>query len=229
MRCDFHCHTFYSHDSVVSPKEMVEGAIKRGINCLAITDHDEIKGALEALDYARGKPILIIPGIEIKSKAGDILALNVKEKIPSRLSARETIWRIKKLGGFVVIPHPFGFLCSFKENLEKLKEEIDAIEVVNGLIFGTGNKKALSFVQKHSFPFTVGGDAHSPEFLGRVWLEIEEKDFSVEKIFEKIKKREGKIKGKVATSWEKIIDHTKRAFSKINHLAKDVSRKKGKI
>ena len=77
MKCDLHCHTFYSYDSTTPPPEMVEAAIKRGINCLAITDHNEIRGALEAIEYAKDKSILIIPGIEIKSKEGDILGLNI--------------------------------------------------------------------------------------------------------------------------------------------------------
>ena len=82
MKCDLHVHTSYSYDSWIPPKEMVEAAIKKGVDCLAICDHGEVKGALEAIEYAKGKPILIIPGIEVKSKEGDILALNVKEKIP---------------------------------------------------------------------------------------------------------------------------------------------------
>ena len=215
MKCDLHVHTAYSFDSLSSPKEMVEAAIKKGIDCLAITDHDVIGGAEEAVEYARGKPILIIPGIEIKTKEGDILGLNVKEIIPKNLAARETIKKIKIAKGIAVIPHPFGWFCGFRENLEDLIAEVDGIEVLNSSIFGPGNKIALNFAQKYNLPFTCGSDAHSPDFVGRAYLEIPGKNLSIEEVLQKIKNREGKIGGKEANFFEKIIDHSKRNIAKL--------------
>jgi predicted metal-dependent phosphoesterase TrpH len=226
MKCDFHIHTSYSFDSNSSPKEIVDKAIKEGIDCLAITDHGEIKGALEAIEYARGKSILIIPGIEVKSKEGDILGLNVREKIPNKLSAKETIRRIKERGGFVVTPHPFGLFCKFKGNLKELIKEIDAIEVVNASIFGNGNEIAKKFAKENNLPFTVGTDSHFPNFIGKCYLEIPGENLSIEEIFERIKKREGKVVGKEASFFEKVIDHLKRNFVKIQ---KYVGRKKRKV
>jgi len=214
MKCDLHIHTFYSYDSTASPKEMVESALKKGINCLAICDHGEIQGAIEAINYAKNEPILIIPGIEIKSREGDILGLNIKKIIPNKLSVKETIKKIKEAGGLAIIPHPFGWFCSFKENLENLISEIDGIEVLNASIFGPGNKKALKIVRKYNLPFTCGSDAHFPNFVGRVYLEIPEENLSAEEVFKKIKNREIKIGGKVANPFEKIIDHLKRNFVK---------------
>jgi len=214
MKCDLHIHTFYSYDSTASPKEMVESALKKGINCLAICDHGEIQGAIEAINYAKNEPILIIPGIEIKSREGDILGLNIKKIIPNKLSVKETIKKIKEAGGLAIIPHPFGWFCSFKGNLENLISEIDGIEVLNASIFGPGNKKALKIVRKYNLPFTCGSDAHFPNFVGRVYLEIPEENLSAEEVFKKIKNREIKIGGKVANPFEKIIDHLKRNFVK---------------
>jgi len=180
MKCDLHVHTSFSYDSKSSPKVIVTAALQKGINCIAITDHNEIKGAIEAVRLAFDLPILIIPGIEIKSKQGDILGLNVKKIIPNNLSARETIKEIKKIGGIAIIPHPFGFNCSFKGDLKKIMDLIDAIEVFNATIFGSGNKKALAFAQKYNLPFTAGSDAHSPKFLGRTYLEIPGNNLSFE-------------------------------------------------
>jgi predicted metal-dependent phosphoesterase TrpH len=226
MKCDFHIHTHYSYDSNSSPKEIVEKAIKEGIDCLAITDHGEVKGALEAMEYAKGKPILIIPGIEVKSKEGDILGLNVKEKIPNGLSARETIRRIKEQGGFVIIPHPFGLFCKFRGNLKELIKEIDAIEVLNTSILGNGNEIVKKFAKENNLPFTVGTDSHFPNFIGKCYLEIPGENLSIEEIFEKIKKKEGKIVGREASFLEKVIDHLRRNIVKVQ---KYVGGKKRKI
>ena len=218
MKCDLHVHTGYSYDSSASPKEMVDEAIKRGINCLAITDHNEIEGALKSLEYVKGKPILIIPGIEIKSKEGDILALNVKEKIPDKLSAKETIKKIREMGGLAIIPHPFGWFSRFKKNLEELVKEIDGIEVLNASAFCPQNKKALAFAQKFNFLWTCGSDAHSPNLVGRAYLEIPGQNLSVGEVLEKIKNKNVKVCGSEANFFEKIIDHAKRNIAKIKMI-----------
>jgi len=193
---------------------MVEAALKKGINCLVISDHGEIKGTREAIEYAKDKPILIIPGIEIKSKKGDILGLNVKEIIPNKLSAEETIKKIKELGGLAIIPHPFGWFIGFRGNLEKIIKEIDGIEVLNASLF-TGNKKALDFAQKFNLPFTAGSDAHFPGFVGKAFLEIPGENLSIKEVLEKIKNREGKLASSEANFFEKIINHSKSSIAKL--------------
>ena len=218
MKCDLHCHTGYSYDSTAKPEEMVEAALRKGVNCLAITDHGEVEGARKAVEYAKDKPILIIPGIEIKSKEGDILGLNIKEIIPNKLPGKETIERIKELGGLAIIPHPFGWACSFKGNLEELIPDIDGIEVLNASIFGPGNKKALIFSQKHNLPQTAGSDAHFPNFIGQVYLEILGDNLSAEEVLTKVKEGSVKINGKDAAFFEKTIDHIKRNIVKVKNL-----------
>ena len=225
MKCDLHIHTSYSYDSTASPEEMIDAAIKKGIDCIAITDHDETKGAKKATKYAKGKYILIIPGIEIKTRDGDILALNVKENIKSGLSAKETIKEIKKAGGIAVIPHPFGFNCSFRGDLEKLIKEIDGIEVLNASIFGNGNKKALNFAKKYNLPFTVGSDAHFPNFVGRVFLEIPGENLTIEEVLKAIKEKKGKIRGKEVNFFEKIMDHLRRNIAKIFYYVRRATKK----
>jgi len=222
MKCDLHIHTLYSYDSSALPKEMIDMALKRRINCLAITDHGQIKGAIEAIDYAKGKPILIIPGIEVKTKEGDVLGLNIREKIEDGLWAKETIEKIKKLGGMVIIPHPFALFYPFLGKIEEILELIDGIEVSNASVFGAGNKKALKLAEKFNLPFTAGSDAHFPNFVGKVFLEIPGENLSIEEILEKIKKREGKLGGKEAGFFEKFFDHVRRNMVKI---LKYVSRK----
>jgi len=225
MKCDLHIHTSYSHDSNSSPKEVVKVAVAKEIDCLAITDHGEIKGAAEAQQFAANLPLLIIPGIEIKSKEGDILGLNIQKIISNGLSAKETIKKIKEAGGMVIVPHPFGWFCGFKGDLKEILREADGVEVLNASIFGPGNKKALAFAQKFNLPFTAGSDAHNLNLVGRAYLEIPGQNISIEEIFNKIKNRDVKIGGGEGSFIEKLLDHLKRGLSKVQHAG----RKKRKI
>jgi len=221
MKADLHIHTYYSYDSTASPKEIIKAAVKKGIGCLAVCDHGQIKGALETIEYAKDKPILIIPGIEIKSKEGDVLGLNIREIIPSKMSARETIERIKALGGLAVIPHPFGWSCSFRGNLEKLVSENTeelAIEIFNASIFSSGNKKAAEIVKKYNLAFTCGSDSHFPGFIGKAYLEIPGVNLSIAEAVQAIKNRSCSAHGSQTSFFEKVIDHTKRNLVKFKDL-----------
>lgn len=219
MKADFHIHTNFSCDALNSPQEIVAAAISRGIDCICITDHQETRGVTEALRFAFSKPILIIPGIEIRSKEGDILGLNVKEKIPNGLWAKETIKEINRLGGMAVIAHPFAWPHNFKGDLKKLfRESSDfslAIEVFNASIPDFFNKKALRFAKKLDLPFTAGSDAHGVDFIGKAFLEIPGDNLSPEEILEAIRKKNGKLRKEEVSFLEKIKWEAKRNIQKL--------------
>lgn len=218
MKCDFHIHSRHSYDSASNPKEIVDTAIKRGIQCIAIADHGNMEGSLEALEYAKGKMILVIPSEEVKSMQGDILALNIREVIPNKLSACETIKRIHGQGGIAIIAHPFGSWCGFRGNLEKIIAEADGVEVLNASVFW-GNAKAMGFAKKFNCAFTVGSDAHFTNFIGKVWLNLPfefKESLTPLLVAEAIKSKIGTICGKEGTFLEKAIDHPLRNLCKIN-------------
>jgi predicted metal-dependent phosphoesterase TrpH len=220
MKCDFHIHSCYSYDSASRPKDIVDTAIKNGIQCVAIADHGNIKGSLEAREYARDLPILVIISEEVKSKRGDILALNIKEPIPNKLSAEETITRIHSQGGTAVIAHPFGSMCGFDGNMKDIMERAEAVEVLNASVFW-GNRKALDLMKKNGYAFTVGSDAHFTNFIGKVWLElpVEYKNtLTPEFVMEAVKSKIGMIGGKTGSFLEKAIDHPMRNLCKIGLL-----------
>ena len=214
MKIDLHIHTNFSWDGFSSPKEVVDSAVQKGIDCICIVDHNEVKGAIEAMKYAFDKNILVLPGIEILSLEGDILGINVKKIIPDFLAPEETIQEIKKQGGMAVIPHPFWPLSNLKNNRKALLSA-DAIEVLNADMFRFINKKALLFYKKYNLAFTAGSDAHRAKFIGRAYLEIPQNNLSEKEVIEQIKNKAGQIKGEALSFLEKIENSLKLSPKKI--------------
>jgi hypothetical protein len=186
----------------------VDSALQKGIDCICIVDHNEIKGAIEAMKYAFDKNILVLPGIEILTLAGDILGINVKKIIPDYRPPKETIQEIRKQGGMAVIPHPFWPLSSIKNDKETLLSA-DAIEIFNADMFRFINRKARLFCQKHDLAFTAGSDAHMAKFVGRAYLEILQNNLSEKEVVEAIKNRAGLIRGRALTFLERLENSLK--------------------
>jgi len=210
MKIDLHLHTNFSHDGLSSPKEIVDAAIKKGLDVICITDHSEIKGAFEAIKYALGKNILVLPGIEIMSQAGDILAINVKELVPDGLSTKDTINEIHQQGGIAVAPHPFNWpFGKFRGTLEELKT-FDAIECFNANAFRFVNKKALNFAKKYNLAHTAGSDAHNARYVGRGYLSIASKITSELDAINAIMGKTGEIIGKVL-NFRQLIRNAQRS------------------
>jgi predicted metal-dependent phosphoesterase TrpH len=220
IKCDLHIHSKYSFDSMANPHRIVDIAIERGIRCVAIADHGNIDGSREAAAYAESNnlPILIIISQEVKSKFGDILALNIKKSIPEHLPPEESIGRIHEQGGLAVVAHPFGLWCGFKMNLENYLGSIDGIEVLNASVF-KGNETAKVFAKKHNLAFTAGSDAHfTNQFIGKTWLELAldySPSLSPEQVINAIKEKKGTVGGHQASFLEKAIDHPLRSLTKL--------------
>jgi predicted metal-dependent phosphoesterase TrpH len=176
VKLDLHVHTTYSFDSAIDPTALREICRKRGLDGVAITDHDSLRGSLE---FASELPdLLIVPGSEIRSAEGEIIGLFLSEEVPPGLTAPETMRRIHEQGGVVVIPHPFDIVKLKRmraRRLEELKEEIDAMEGLNGKPrWWFANRSALRFAQEHQLPVTAGSDAHKAAHVGLLYTEMEE-------------------------------------------------------
>jgi predicted metal-dependent phosphoesterase TrpH len=176
MKIDCHCHTVYSkhflwgYDALDTPLEMVKAAIKRGIDGIAITDHNTVKGGLVAKKVAkRFKNFTVIVGSEIRTIEGEIIALDLKDNVPTKLTIEETVEKIHELGGIAVAPHPFGNYifrrCSGKKSLMA-----DAIEVYNSTLTKGQNKKALALAALFKKSMTAGSDSHSSREVGNAGI-----------------------------------------------------------
>jgi hypothetical protein len=179
IKADLHVHTTYSKDSLITPKDLISYAKKRGLNGVAVTDHNELDGAYK---IAKETDFLVIPGMEVSSSDGHIVALNVKELIPRGLSAPETVLRIHKAGGVAIACHPYTY---FKGSLKgKVCETFDAIEIINARAFPFKRsvKKATETANRLKLSRVGGTDAHYGPQIGYGYTVIEAEEASVEAI-----------------------------------------------
>lgn len=164
---DFHIHTKYSYDSLNDPKKVVKIAKKRGLDTIAVTDHDCIRGAILTKRYEDDE-ITVIPGIERKTDAGDIIGLNVTESIKS-IHWRDVIDEIHSLGGIAVLPHPYR---GHKDILE-LAKNVDLIEIWNSRSNSYDNMRALELAETLKKGVIAGSDAHTYSEIGNAAIFIE--------------------------------------------------------
>ena len=159
---DCHIHSNYSHDSLMRPGRILKRAKKAGLTGVAITDHDTIRGSLEARKLEKGIGVTVIPGAEILTDSGDIIGLLVNEEIRSR-RWDDVIDEIREQGGVSVLPHPTG-----RTNVFELAKAVDLIEVWNARSTVEQNERALQLAGGLQKPGMYGSDAHTYAEIGNV-------------------------------------------------------------
>ena len=171
---ELHSHTLWSKDCVVSFDAIIKLCERRGVNRIAITDHNTAAGALALANLA---PDLVIVGEEIMTDRGEILGYFMQESIPAGLTPDETIRRLRDQGAVISVSHPFDRLRKgawHEEDLLKIIDKVDAIEVFNArCMFAEDNLKAQVFAQRHNLTGTVGSDAHSRIEYGRALVQMQ--------------------------------------------------------
>jgi hypothetical protein len=167
---DLHMHTDWSHDCSTPAAGLVDHAERIGLGAIAITDHNAFGGALEAVELARRRDLIVIPGEEVKTDdQGEVIGLFLSEEIPRGMSFADTIDAIREQGGLVYLPHPFDRLHAIPDpaTLHRHLAEIDVLEVFNArLLRDSFNDEALRFAQKYRLLRGAGSDAHVLQGVG---------------------------------------------------------------
>ena len=177
LRADFHSHSNYSRDSVINPRVFIDTCARKGIDCIAVTDHNEIEGAfvIQKLAEAEGR-LKVIVGEEVNTSEGEVIGLFLKEWVPRDMSPEDTVRAIHEQGGLAVVPHPFDvFRRSVikPDALERIKNDVDAIEGFNCRnILSKHDQKARDLADSVAKPQTLGTDSHSRWELGGAALEL---------------------------------------------------------
>lgn len=175
IKVDLHVHTAYSPDSITSLQQAVARCKKNGIDCVAVTDHNSILGALKLREMA---PFTVIVGEEITTRSGEIIGYFLNEEIPAHLPTEEAVRRIKDQGGLVCIPHPFDRLRRStlrRKALEALVPYIDIIETFNSrVLLSRHNLSARLFALANGLLCSAGSDAHTVSEIGDAYVQMPE-------------------------------------------------------
>jgi len=211
MKFDLHIHTQYSMDSSSKPERIMKIAKKRGMDGVAVTDHNNIRGWNHMIDAAKKFGLMLVLGEEVRIRDNngsyEILGLFLNDRIKAR-DFDEVVDQIKEQGGIACLPHPFDpFKVKFKDR-DSLAKKIDAVEVFNARCpLPIYNEKALVFAKKHKLGMTAGSDAHTEQEVGRAYVEADVE--SLEDLKQAILKGEIKATGK-------LVNPLMRVWSRLN-------------
>jgi len=171
LRIDLHAHTRFSPDAAMSPRELVERALEAGLDRIAVTDHGEIEGALEARAYASEH---VIVGEEIRCEGKtELIGLFLTERIPQDLPLEETVERIRAQGGLVYAPHPYAYAWRSRWHAARAMAVADIVEVFNSRAFyPPWNRRALEAARARGVAAAASTDAHFAHEIGRAFTEV---------------------------------------------------------
>jgi len=211
LKADLHIHSEYSMDCSTTLEKIIKTCEKKKINCIALTDHGAIEGALKLKKIA---PFQVIVGEEILTTRGEIMGLFLHEVIPSGLSIEESIRRIKEQGGLFCAQHPFDKIrpdALKSEVMDEIANQIDVVEIFNSRNpLKRSSEQAKEFARTHDLPGIAGSDAHAAFEIGNAYIEMPEFKDKNEFI---TALRQGKITGKRASAigrinslWAKIYN-----------------------
>jgi predicted metal-dependent phosphoesterase TrpH len=175
IRLDCHTHTRTSWDSLIHYRRFVADVVAAGLDAVAITDHNSQEGLRRMRDL--DPPFRIVPGVEVVTESGEILALFVEELPPPYRSVDYTVRFIKERGGVVVLPHLFTPLATERlrpPGLWRALELADAVETVNARNQSPlADEMARRLAVHYGKAMTAGSDAHLPGCLGNGHLLME--------------------------------------------------------
>lgn len=186
-RADLQLHSDLG-DGLAPPEAILDQAERVGLDVVALTDHDDIRGAFQLRDIAarRSSPVEVVTGIEVTTRSGHLLALWVEEEIPMFRPLAETVARVHALGGVAVVPHPLSYL-TFSVGERALRSlaaspdarcKVDGIEVLNPSYAGRVRVARAVWLNDAFLHVAATGssDAHQARLVGTAWTEFPGRD-----------------------------------------------------
>ncbi|MFQ6123476.1 MAG: PHP domain-containing protein [Candidatus Heimdallarchaeota archaeon] len=210
LSIDFHIHTYYSADSLLSPRTLLQVAQKKNLDGVAVTDHDTTKGVYVLRKLVRkDNPFLIIPGVEIQTCEGELLLLFEIDLPPLKGTPYPPVAHVldaaKEIDAVIALPHPFD---RFRKGIHprRLWKWIDVIESFNSRVFlPSYNTKARTFALQYGIPQIAGSDAHSPFEVGGARTMMQVNGDDLEEIRNCLIRGKTKIDGRLSNPVYKVL------------------------
>jgi len=172
VKADLHAHTHFSRDALTSVETFVRRYQRAGIDCVAVSDHNNVDGALAVRETA---PFRVIISEEIKSCEGEIIGLFLQETIHKGLTPEDTVRAIREQGGLVLVPHPFDRARRSplrEEALLRIMNDVDVIEVFNSrTVFQADNERSRRLAEEHGKLMSAATDSHTPWEIGLAYTD----------------------------------------------------------
>ena len=182
-RADLQLHSDLG-DGLSSIEEILDSAERAGLDVIALTDHDDIRGAFAIRELAaqRSSPVAVIPGVEVTTRSGHLLGLWIEEEIPMFCSLADALTEIHRAGGMAIVPHPLSYL-TFSVGEGALRQlaaygddarMVDAIELRNPSYAGRVRASRAAWLNAHVLRVAETGssDAHHAALVGTCWTEF---------------------------------------------------------
>ena len=203
IRADLHSHTHFSRDGLTTPDQYVQRSVEHGITCAAVSDHNNIDGAIAVRRLA---PFKVIVSEEIRSTEGEIIGYFLHDPVPKRLTPEETVRAIREQGGIVGVPHPFD---RWRDSplkapaLARIADQVDIIEVFNARnMQQQDNLRAARYAKERGMLQSAGSDSHHHSEIGSAWVEMPDFD-SPQEFLESL--RRGTIHGSLSSPFVHLL------------------------
>ncbi len=211
LKADLHIHSNHS-DGRSSVKEILKVAVERRIDVVSITDHDTVGGSLEALEIVREEhlPVIVVPGVEISTAQGHLLAYGITDEIDPGMEMDETARIVRDLGGLTSLAHPFQF---YRHGALRLRcfEVVDCVEIFNAKSPRLFNYLSEIFRKKYGKGKTAGSDAHKADFVGYGIITVRIEEVSIEGILKALRDGRGSVDGRCAMFEQLWIRHSRQS------------------
>ena len=207
IKIDLHVHSDRSHDSSITIPEAIAKARQRGLQGIAITDHDV---ATKISQYS-ACDFLLVPGIEVSTSEGHLLGIGVDQPIPSGLPAYETADRIREVGGLSAVSHPFSLMAQKIDQRVIESRRFDAVEVMNASypFFQRSSRLGMALAERLDLAQLGGSDSHILETIGDAFTVIEVESLTVEGVLKAIRDKKTHPEGRASS----LTNQLKKAFS----------------
>jgi len=224
MRFDLHIHSNYSSDSNLSVHDILKQAVRKGLDGIAICDHNTVEGSLHAIQRARelNLSLIVIPGIEISTSDGHLIVLGIRENIQPDLPVSETITIARQKGAVVIAPHPFK-----KNSIGYAAKDADAIETFNSRCMFGENEKAKELALSLGKPEVGGSDSHLLSAIGLGFTVIDAQDAhrSEISVLDSIRKGKTRSGGKLIPANIIIVHAVRAVIRRIRRTARELHSK----